>query len=809
MPAQLAATVAKSEVAWISEQERLHVLFPDKLGELAVYLARGQEVDAALDVLREVLALRTPMEGQDFGEAKLEDWHYGNLLHEQFPQVLEAVGERALWLLCDLLEQGMDRERAARRLSSLWRAAIEDHEQNRRMGNPEDHLLDAIRDGLASTLRRSPERVAGTLERLDGKSSELFHRLALYLVAELADIAPQFARDRLLCEDNFKNHGLHHEYSLLTRKVFPLLRSMDREVFIGWILKEGKPDDAEDDEERRAAEHELARRLAIIHDHLPADLLNKYATLLENPGIYEHPDFLVFHRSWVGPRSPKSVDEMKTLPLKEIAQFLRSWKAPDKWESPTFEGLARELTRVVRERAAEVSANLNIFLDVDSTYARAVIEGIYEALKAGFNPPWSQVLSYASWIVTRDRAASFDPKQTLDRDPHWGWARTAVARLIEVALDRRMIPADMAHSVWEALEPITNDPNPEPKDNDDLSDVVNRSINATRPVAMHAAIAFTSWLRTMEDADGRQHDAFKVGVGKVLAMLDEHLDPRIDPSPSVRSVYGQYIEWLAYLDNAWLLERIPRIFSNSHPGLREAAWLGYLSRSRLHDQVFRILQDEYENAVERLGARGRETRSRKEPDRRLGEHLMILVGRGTLRLDESLLSRFFTVAPPEVRAAAVGYVGRALCSEGVEVDEAFLTNWKNFWEWRNQASAPQISPLEQAEFGWWFVSGRFEDDWSFDKFADALRKSKTIEAEPFVLEHLARIAGHRPREALEVLELLVNLLGPGRGMFGFPEHAIEILRICLRDSDARSRATVLIHKLGAKRHFEFRDLLGK
>jgi hypothetical protein len=809
MPPESAAKIAQKEAKWLAGQDAIYSLLPDKVGELAVRLARGDRPTESLSLLKAVLTLGKPRSEREIGEAKIDDWHYGQVIQKYWPDVFDAIGERALWVLSEILENGHGPE-SGEVFSSAWRRAIEEHEQNHGFGDPEDHLLEAIRDGFRRWLGSNPRRIPETLAILEKKGSELFRRLALHLASEMAGKDIASAQARLLDRDAFKNAGLHHEYSVLMKTVFPLVEPAARDTVLGWIRDEANPSDTADDDARRMADRWLWRRLSIIRPHLSGDLGARYEDLVRAWGEPEYPDLLAHSTRWVGPVSPMTAGELGALPLDEVARYLSAWQSPETWQSPTREGLARELTKMVQARMEEVCSNLTLFQTLDPTYSRAIVEGLSEAFRAGASVAWPEVLTYFMWIVERDRAQTFDAMNTMDRDPHWGWARKAVARLIEIAVGRGAIPTSLAEVVWTVLEPITDDPDPVPEDDvDTAGDVVHRSINSTRPVSFHTAMAVTSWLRTARDSEPGKAGPVNAVVAKMLADLDRHLDPTVDPSPAVRSVYGQYFEWLLHLDGEWLRARIGRVFSKEQPQLREAAWMGYLARARVRNEVFSAIREEYEVAVEKLVTYDGENRSQIEAARHLAEHLMILVGRGILTPGDSLLTRFFAVAPPVTRAYAIGYVGRALNSERVEVDESFVANWKTMWEWRHALATPAADAQEDAEFGWWFSSGRFDLDWSLAQFIATLRRSGPIPAEPFISERLAKVAAERPGDAIQVLDLMANLASSDWGLLGLRRHGAAILRAGLADPASRAHAEAVIHRLGAKGYMEFRGLLSE
>lgn len=172
------------------------------------------------------------------------------------------------------------------------------------------------------------------------------------------------------------------------------------------------------------------------------------------------------------------------------------------------------------------------------------------------------------------------------------------------------------------------------------------SINTVRGIAMHAILAYARWVRLNliseegGDADsGRWRWRGFVDAPEVQAMLVRRLDPMIDPTRTVRSVYGSQLPSLAFLDRRWVEAILPEIFptDEDHAYLHDAAWDAYVVHPRPFGSVFQLLREEYARAVERLEGRSPvdpAKRKRPDPEEALGEQLMILYWRGTLHFEE-------------------------------------------------------------------------------------------------------------------------------------------------------------------------------
>jgi hypothetical protein len=218
--------------------------------------------------------------------------------------------------------------------------------------------------------------------------------------------------------------------------------------------------------------------------------------------------------------------------------------------------------------------------------------------------------------------------------------------------------------------------------------------------------------------------------------------------------------------------------------------------------------------VERLGDTvGSVRRHLGDPDAHLAEHLMVFFGRGKVPLHapSGLLGRFFEKAPGPIRGRAIEFIGRSLLEEKGQVPTAVLQRFSALWEWRIERAraAPSEFVDELANFGWWFVSQRFDEAWAIQQLEEALRLAKKAEPDHMIAETMAEMAARRPREAVGCLAALVAADREGWGILGRETQARAILAAAMTSGDgaARDAAIALIHRLGALGRLGFRDLL--
>jgi hypothetical protein len=413
-----------------------------------------------------------------------------------------------------------------------------------------------------------------------------------------------------------------------------------------------------------------------------------------------------------------------------------------------------------------------------------------------------------------------DEKDDLDRE--WAGTRMAIARMLSFAFgpDAAEIPFDLRTTAWEVLKPLTDDPNPtqESEARYGNSDPVNFSINTIRGEAIHTVVRYALWVRRhTEETNGKECSQNFDEMPEVRDVLDNHLNPSLDPSLAIRSVYGQWFPWLLLLDSNWAAENVASIFPREESlcNFRDAAWEAYIIYCSPYDNVFEMLKDEYSRAVKLIGTTPSERKRFHDPDKCLAEHLMTLYSRGKLDLDEpgGLLDSFYKKASDSLCGHAIAFVGRSLRKVEKDVSPEVLDRLKMLWIRRidvgRRAESPDSHTAEISAFGWWFASRKFEDTWAIEQLKESLKLCSMIESDFLVVERLAALASVSPASVVECIDLIIKRDERDWRFSRWKEHTGTILAKVLQSGDEMAQQTAedLINYLGSQGHLDFRDLL--
>lgn len=808
MPGPLAAKWTRAEIEWIKQQDDLYFLLPERLATVLVHLAEAGEIDAAMALARELLSVRLDAQ---VGEprARFASWEYEKILKTSFPSLAKTAKGRALELLCDLLQRSLrltiEVTDANEDYSHFWRPAIDDHVQNAHHGEVRDSLVSAVRDTSTWLLVNgmAASEIIATLTRRD---ESIFYRIAIHLLTIHFDAAPALAREWACSEKNCRNVSLHREQAKLLRACLPTLDRKSTDRVLAWFTESTSED----------AEHRdrwSLQRLSLLEEELPVAWRKKYDQLVARfgpPG--EHADFLSYMTMSFGPRSPKEPSELRSMPPAAIAEFLRTWVAPDGWMQETPEGLAQALQSDIATRSSEYLSTLGEFRNVDPTYASAILHGLNDAAKAGQSLNWQPIVDYAQWVVAQPRLMAADNLTRFDRDPHWGWARSSLARLLGTAFDQNVAPSMRHEDLWKIVSILCEDPDPTPENDAKSSmDPVTHSINTTRGQALHAAMRFALWVHRNRTSEGRPADGIDE---RVKLTLERHLDVGHEVSPAIRAVYGMWLPQLLALERKWVESRYSLLFPQppTYAALRIAVWEGYIRFCAPYDNALEVLRSEYEAAVLRLREHGDPTEVESQKlDVPLGEHLMLFVARGKLDWGEdgSIVRAFFGRASEETGERTLSFIGRWLLEDEVSPTAAALTRLHALWESvvasAQRDSIPVASTLKA--FGWWFASQRFDPTWSVSKLLEVLTIARVVDADFLIVERLAEQSSTEPEIALKILRELTRQESESVLLATSLEHIRTILEAALRAPACSEDARALIHELGAKGYTELRDLV--
>jgi hypothetical protein len=847
MPPEMKIEWARKMAAWLGREVFIQPLLPEQLGNLAASLAEGGYKDIAIDLLRTLLTVQPDKrEGSEGIEGFRENqprprfnlWHYAQIIKKNVPALVKGSGNDALKLLCDLLEEALMLSRLGDRedegVRDYWRPSIDAGRNDRVL----DALVSGVRDVAEQIARVDPAQVPEIIELLEGRQWRIFKRLSLHLLRSFPDAAPKLAVERLTNKKYFENYGLRGEYNALLKSRFPRLDEAEQVKILSWV-EEG-PQDLKSIKEgseswygRQITESDIneyvnkwkLERLDPIREALSGEWKEIYERLEKEYGRQEADEGSPYlARDVKGYISPKSPEELGVMGIDDIISYLESWQPSESPGGPSPLGLESTLRTTVITAPEPFSRGAEKFKNLRPEYIRALISGLSYALDQDQPIEWGPVLGLCRFIADEPIAFPADDDMSKKRDRLFAQLKKESSSLIRKGMrnDGSRIPDALSDDAFELIESLINKL---PQVDTDQLTGKNRStaeaIISARETSLEDIIWCASWIRTKRQQLSDDHTINEQALGKLAGLreiLERNLDLNLDPDLRLRKIYGQYFPLLVYLDPAWAERHMLTIFplGETERPLFDVAWKAYVLFGGYYDSTFELLQEQYRIAIERLGPVPASEMYTTDPNRQLAQHIMVSYahGKSNLHEEESLISRFLTVASPSIRASALGFLGESLRgtegSVNPEIISSLQTLWSKRFDHARHATTIDDYKDELAAFGWWFVSEKFDEEWSLTQLRKVLLLIKKVDADDYVVERMAALAFRYPRIVVECLSLMIEGDEEGYSVEIWKAPAQELLRAALKqetDSTAQHEASVLINHISARDAMDYALLL--
>jgi len=854
MPPPLAAIWGKHEIDWLKEGNSTFSLLEDALACMISYLAGNGEIDTALGLASELLAVsedpkadakkqRLPEEELlDFSslepQTRCDIYRYKKILQKHIPDLAHATPLPTLELLTQLLTNAIVfslRNPYAVKphdLSSMQRPAIEDHNQNSDF-YLQHHLITAVRDVAEDICRQDPEQVEHIVTNFESIGWNTFRRIALYILSTVDGAPNVLIREHLVSEELFDDDGVHHEFFHLMKRHFGALGPEDKQLVLDRIsdahlLKEILAASGELTDEQKAwrIRYWQYSKLVPIEDYLDAEWRKTFISLrteLEDPEIPS--DFRSWHGAvMVGEESPFSKLDLTEMPIDRLIETLKEWAPTGEWRQPTRAGLGATLSDLVCDAPSQFEKWIGLFMDenIPPIYIKSIIRGFHRSFEGKIAPHVAPILRLCGWAVDASENDTGLVAGSANSDLGWNGTRNEIADISQdiIFKDETGLTLEMRAEAWAVLRPLTEDEDPsaetEEKYGGDNMDPLTMSINHTRGKAFHATMSYAMWLcRRIKEKEGRK--ATLDDMPEVRAILDRNLDVEnslFGKRQTDRAIYGQWLPQLVHVGEAWVRDNLHRIFPTEPTlsQLRQAALNTYLLYSRqLYHNVTQLMLEVYKEELLDLNSRTIDEDTHELPEARMVEHIIIFYLWSEYELDtNSPIDMLFSLAPETLTSHALDFIGRD--TEGGAVpDPKVLQRMRELWDWRisTVGGIESMPKGELSAFGWWFAGGQFDTKWSVEQLEKVLQRTGVGHANMHVFERMSDIFPDFPAESLRCLELFIEknddpwfFEHKEKGVWSILEQGMQF-----PEPHVRKQAEDIIHDLGAIGHLAYRDLL--
>ena len=160
-----------------------------------------------------------------------------------YPSYCKVAEEDTLKLLCELLDNAVrlsqsHKDDSSEDHSRSWRPAIEEHHQNFSHGL-RNLLVNVVRDITEKIAQNEPTKVRGLVQTLESYNWLIFQRMALHLIRQFPDAAPDLVVKRLTDYQRFSDSDLKedYEYVILLKERFAYLAPEEQQKILTWIAE--------------------------------------------------------------------------------------------------------------------------------------------------------------------------------------------------------------------------------------------------------------------------------------------------------------------------------------------------------------------------------------------------------------------------------------------------------------------------------------------------------------------------------------------------------------------------------------------
>jgi hypothetical protein len=559
----------------------------DELGrQLFPALLRGRP-DLALRLLEILTRLRQgdrDLLGQPQRSFRFDGWIARKILIENASRIALSLGRDGIELLARRLSELFAGSQLDR-LSTIWRPAIEDHEQNDLRGDEPAHIL-------VSTLRDACEALGderfSELEPLPAAflASELItlKRIAIHLSQRFFPALHGLARAVLTHE--FLTDDYRHEIYRLLEERFSDLSKPDQARLLTTI--EGLPLDSIGDpraDDLRAAYWRLTW-LSALRDSENAEARRLFEKYLEMVGEEpEHPEFSSYGESgFVSEQSPAELEDLLARNTEDLLAYIGSYVETPSLRGPSARGLAEVVREAVKREPQKFASHLREFAQLDFVYSYEILKGFRDVLQTGA-VGWPQVLDFCAALLSREDLWARSPTAKTPMEATPRWVTGELARFFrDAAKGENLEPADSDIARIEELNEIllTSEPS---SDDGGSKEALTAAINSPYGVALEALFYLARRAATKEDAASRNH---RITWRRVRATFDRELHRSYH---EFHALAGAYALLLLYLDRDWFLEALERIFPLDAESRWRAAMDGYSFVGTVHELVYRRLSD--------------------------------------------------------------------------------------------------------------------------------------------------------------------------------------------------------------------------
>ena len=660
--------------------------------------ANSVEATGALLRTYETMTGLVNREPPRLGGRNSDRYHYEleTMLTECFKPNLPQMAESLLEISARRLSERHSALIAWKQSESTWdsdsisRSAIEPHSQDQ-FQNDVDALIDVARECLDWLVANRMEYARLWSERHANSQAPLLRRLAIHTVIELNGLSADEKIAWLLERCDVNELAAKHEIFRAARKAYSYASQELREAFIQTVLDFRLPESEDYDSARISAGHHFEWLHWLRQSAPDCDLTQKAldGIMEHHPDFLpsEHPDLLMWSKTWTGAKSHWTVEALLASPATEILPLLLDYQPTDR---ERFDGYDRSsLLTTVKEATKQ---NLDWGLDLADGLAAS---GQWEA------DLWPSMLR--AWAETeiagghQRRVLSHLSADELHKEHTRGVANTLceLAERVNIMEDEWFLPK--ANAIAAALQQYVD--NTEIPNMTSYVGGVPQGMDWLTTAINHPSGKLAEfWLRSISLWHDQQETPpqslrYEYLNSVIYIMQDEGITGKLG-----RTILTSRLHFMLHVDEGWSLDNLLPLFDVGHEDFRPA-WDGFLTLGRITPQVEDSLREAFLKGVQRV---------KHEPEWRMQHKFLhryteMLVWSVSGPADE-WITKLISDSDQEVRRLFAERINFFLRSLSEEEQKEWWNTWlKGYWENRLQGVPCPLDDEEITQMLEWVI----------------------------------------------------------------------------------------------------------
>jgi len=524
---------------------------------------------------------------------RFDSYHANNIIEKTTRLMGEKLGQVAVVLIDNQLKIILNK-RSNDSWSSIWRPAIEDHEQNKHKDDAEGLLISAYRNALDGFMSSKPAEAKNYVKIMMEDESQTIRRLGIYTINKYYSLCTDII-DELLNEEYFRSNYRHEMWHFF-EQCYQHFNNGQKQKVLEIVSNIKEADDDGNVLDGSTAYYKTIW-LAAIKEHGEEEKRLYDENVAIAKAEPAHPDFAsyVSVRSG-GRRSPLSAEEFQSNSIDEIVNFLTNYKDSGGYDEPGIEGLVKAFKQSIKNDPLKFHNQLTRFVKLDLAYIYEIVEAFRdlwaEKAKLPWDDIWPQLLAFCKEVTSQGRF--WDVASTKRREHFVAnryWIVSGIGRLIESgtksddhAFDEKYL-GDAEGVITFLLE------KEEGEEYKIDGDAVSLSINSPRGHCLEALINLT--LRKCRLSDKENNNDHSEIWAHFQSLYDAELKRAYSDKPEYEfaTLVTNYLPNFLYMSQDWVTENLGKIFDQNHYQKWLCAIQGYSYVSKVYREIYLYLQE--------------------------------------------------------------------------------------------------------------------------------------------------------------------------------------------------------------------------